>query len=61
MSSEYVIAIADASPIMEFPTGIEMLTIRAGRRYSTADAVVKQRPDLFRPVAPTPDSFPPRG
>jgi hypothetical protein len=52
VSREYVIAIADASPIMEFPTGIEMLTIRAGRRYSTAEAVVKQHPELFSPMTP---------
>ena len=56
MSGDYVICKADASPILEWPGGIAILTIRAGRRYSTAEAVVKQHPHLFRPLetaAPT--------
>jgi hypothetical protein len=53
VSGKYVIAKADASPIPQFPTGVALLTIRAGRRYSTAEAVVKQHPHLFREITPT--------
>jgi hypothetical protein len=54
--SEYVVAKADASPILTFPSGIALITIYAGRRYLAADAVVKQHPELFariKPAAPT--------
>jgi hypothetical protein len=50
VSGEYVIAKADASPILTFPTGIALITVYAGRRYLAADAVVKQHPELFVPV-----------
>lgn len=47
MSGKYVICKADSSPVLEFPTGIAILTVRAGRRYLAAEAVVKQHPHLF--------------
>lgn len=53
MSGEYVTCKAGSSPILRFPTGIAVQTVRAGRRYSTAEAVVKQHPHLFRPLTPT--------
>jgi hypothetical protein len=43
VSGEYVIAKADASPVLNFPTGIALITIYACRRYLAADAVVRQR------------------
>jgi hypothetical protein len=52
VSAEYVIAKADASPILEFPTGIALITVFAGQRYVAADAVVKQYPELFVPYRP---------
>ena len=52
MSGEYVICKADASPILQWPGGIAILTIRAGRRYSTEEAVVKQHPELFTALEP---------
>jgi hypothetical protein len=50
VSGECVIARADSSPILEFPTGIALITIFAGRRYLATEDVVKQHPELFRPV-----------
>jgi hypothetical protein len=50
MARDYVIAKADSSPILTFPSGIALITIRAGRRYLATDDVVKQHPHLFRPV-----------
>jgi hypothetical protein len=50
VSDKYVIAKADSSPILEFPTGIAIMTVYAGRRYLAADAVVQQHPELFRPL-----------
>ena len=55
MSGEYVICKADSSPILEFPGRIAILTVRAGRRCSTAEPVVKQHPHLFREIPPTPE------
>jgi hypothetical protein len=55
MSSQYVICKADSSPILKFPTGIAVQTVRAGRRYSAAEAVVQQHPHLFREITPTPE------
>jgi hypothetical protein len=52
VSGEYVIAKADASPILTFPSGIALITISAGRRYLAADAGVRQHPQLFAPVQP---------
>jgi hypothetical protein len=53
MSGRYVICKADSSPILRFPTDIAVQTVRAGRLYSTAEAVVKQHLHLFRPDTPT--------
>jgi hypothetical protein len=39
-----------ASPILQFPSGIALITIYAGWRYLAADAVVQQHPELFVPV-----------
>jgi hypothetical protein len=50
VSEKYVICKADSSPILEFPTGIAIITVRAGRHYLATDAVVKQHPELFVPV-----------
>ena len=48
-----MICIADSSPILKFPPGhIVQQTVRAGRRYSAAEAVVKQHPHLFAPLGP---------
>ena len=54
MASRYVIAKADSSPVLTFPTGIAIVTIHAGRRYLATDDVVKQRPDLFVGVPTAP-------
>ena len=54
MSRRYVIARADSSPVLTYPTGIALITIRAGRRYLATEDVVKQHPHLFAPVEPAP-------
>ena len=54
MAREHVICKVDASPILRFPSGIAILTVHAGRRYSTAEDVVRQHPHLFRPVEQLP-------
>lgn len=56
MSGRYVICVADSSPTLRFPPGhIVQQTVRAGRRYLASEAVVKQYPELFRDVTPTPE------